>query len=286
MEQPTASVLDKLVTAPQYVLPHHLLSRLMHGLTRLPLGKALPPLLRAFVKHYQIDLTEVAEPDLQQYRHFNAFFTRALKSEARPLAQAAVLSPVDGTISQIGKIRGQTLLQAKGHDYTLHTLLGGYDALAKLFQNGHFCTLYLSPRDYHRIHMPLAGQPLDMVYVPGRLFSVNARTVRSVPGVFARNERVVCLFKTALGPMALVMVGALFVGSIDTIWEERVAPNAQRKIQRWQVPDNLGTLAQGAEVARFNMGSTVILLLGDHQQLNWLAGCQPGTAVKMGQALA
>jgi len=286
MEQHPASVLDKLVTAPQYVLPHHLLSRLMHGLTRLPLGKALPPLLRAFVKHYQIDLTELAEPDLQQYPHFNAFFTRALKPETRPLAQAAVLSPVDGTISQLGKIHGQTLLQAKGHDYNLHTLLGGYDALAKLFQNGHFCTLYLSPRDYHRIHMPLAGQPLDMVYVPGRLFSVNARTVRSVPGVFARNERVICLFKTALGPMALVMVGALFVGSIDTIWEDRVTPNPHRKIQRWQVPDNLGTLAQGAEVARFNMGSTVILLLGDHQRLNWLAERQPGTAVKMGQALA
>ncbi len=279
-----SSFVDKLLTWPQYVLPHHLLSRLMHYLTRWRMGAFMPKLLQRFVNLYKIDMSSAEEEDLSAYPHFNAFFTRALKPQARPLTQADVLSPVDGMISQLGKIQGNTMIQAKGHNFTLDALLGGFNPVANLFKDGHFCTIYLSPRDYHRIHIPLAGQPVDMIYVPGRLFSVNQRTACNVPGLFARNERVVTVFKTPLGPMALVLVGAIFVGSVDMAWEEDIMPNRMKKPQRWQVADNTGEYAQGAEVGRFNMGSTVIVLFGK-QQMEWLSELSEGSTVQMGQAL-
>ncbi len=272
------------LTLLQHVLPHHLLSKLMFYATRMPLGKAMPWLLQRFVNQYNIDLSCAAQPDLSAYQNFNQFFTRALTPEARPLAATAVVSPVDGTISELGKIHSETLIQAKNHQFTLTELLGGFSPVARLFEDGNYCTLYLSPRDYHRIHAPLAGKPIDVIYVPGRLFSVSPRTARNIPRLFARNERVVVLFKTVLGPMALVMVGAIFVGSVDLAWDEGVMPNAWRKPQRWQVPDTTPHYDKGAEVGRFNMGSTVILLFGK-QQIAWLPELSAGQRMLMGQGL-
>lgn len=276
--------LDKLLTLPQYALPHHLLSKLMYYVTRMPMGKLTPWLLQRFVTLYGVDLDSAESSDLNEYRTFNEFFTRALKAEARPIADNEVISPVDGTISQIGNIQQDTLIQAKQHEFNLSDLLGGFQAVAKLFQNGSYCTIYLSPKDYHRVHFPISSRPLDMIYVPGRLFSVNQRTARQVPNLFARNERVVCICKTPLGPMALILVGAIFVGSVDLVWEEGIMPNASRKPQRWQMPDTTPQYDKGAEIGRFNMGSTVIVLFGKHQ-VQWLSSLSEGDSLLMGQGL-
>jgi len=212
--------IDRLLTIHQYLIPQHLLSKAMFWLTRLPLGKAgkvLPKLLRLFVKQYGVDMAAYAQTDLSQYPTFNAFFTRALADGARPLAAQGLLSPVDGTISQLGRIEEHGLLQAKGQYFDLDSLFGGLTEPADPFRQGTFATIYLSPKDYHRIHMPVTGKVKQMIYVPGRLFSVSPRTTRAVPGLFARNERLICLFDTEYGPMALILVGAIFVGSIDTI---------------------------------------------------------------------
>ncbi len=276
--------LDTLLTLPQYILPHHLLSKLMYYVTRMPMGKLTPWLLQRFVSLYHVDLDSAEHSDLGTYRTFNEFFTRALKAGARPLAETDVVSPVDGMISQLGKIQQDTLLQAKNHSFNLSDLLGGIQPIAKLFENGSYCTLYLSPKDYHRVHSPIDSRPLDMVYVPGRLFSVNQRTARQVPNLFARNERIICICKTPLGPMAVILVGAIFVGSVDMVWEEGIMPNANRKPQRWQVPDTTAQYHKGAEIGRFNMGSTVILLFGKNQ-VEWLPELKVGDTLLMGQGL-
>ncbi|OQW91593.1 MAG: phosphatidylserine decarboxylase, partial [Beggiatoa sp. IS2] len=193
--------------------------------------------------------------------------------------------PVDGEISQLGPIQEQCLLQAKGHSFSLVELLGGDVQMAELFKHGSFCTLYLSPKDYHRIHMPITGQLTDMVYVPGRLFSVNQRTARTVPRLFARNERVICLFATERGPVALVLVGAIFVGSIETVWSGRITPPYLSQLQRWHfTPEVAQFLQQGAEMGRFNLGSTVIVLV-DGRQIAWLPEYAPPLKLLMGQAL-
>ena len=224
--------------------------------------------------------------DIRDYSSFNQFFTRALKPAARPLSEAQIISPVDAQISQIGQIDNGSLLQAKGRDFELTELVGGPNKMVNLFQQGLFATLYLSPKDYHRIHMPATGQLTDMVYVPGRLFSVNQRTSRVVPNLFARNERVICLFETEFGPMALILVGALFVGSMETVWAGTVTPNRCAEIKHWSYSETTAPILQrGAEMGRFNMGSTVIILL-DAKHLAWLPNLTASSSVLMGQGLA
>lgn len=276
--------LDHLLTAPQYILPHHLLSRAMHYLTRAEMGKLSEKMIDAFIRLYGVDMEAAMESDPAAYENFNAFFTRALKPESRPIAPQGIISPVDGTVSQAGKIHGETLFQAKGYEYTLTELFGGFKQLANLFADGVFCTLYLSPKDYHRIHMPVDGHPLDMVYVPGRLFSVNQRTTEKVPRLFTRNERAIALFKSSAGPMAVVMVGAMFVGNIETVWEGCIVPSDFSKPQRWELPDNAKALKRGEEMGRFNMGSTVILLF-DSDRAAWLPELAEGYKLQMGSQI-
>lgn len=277
---------DALFVSLQYILPHHLISRAVYTMTRwrTPLTEAA---IRAFSKHFAVNLDEAVESDPAAYPTFNAFFTRALKPGIRPLADgdAVVACPVDGTLSQLGPIQDGRIIQAKGHDYSLVELLGGDLSRAEPFRNGQFATIYLSPRDYHRIHMPLAGRLRQMVHVPGRLFSVNPRTVDRVPRLFARNERVAALFETTEGPLGMVLVGAINVAAIETIWSGLVTPPRGRELGVWNYGDQVNVnLPRGAEMGRFNMGSTVILLLP--QGFNFRPDLAPGTAVRLGEALA
>jgi phosphatidylserine decarboxylase len=267
----------------QYLLPHHGLSALAHWLTRVRWAPCKDGLIGVFRHFFPVNLAEAEQPDPRAYGSFNEFFTRALRADARPLAPAgALLSPVDGAVSQFGTIQDGRLIQAKGHDYRLIDLVGGDRATADLFQGGEFITLYLSPRDYHRIHMPLAGRLTGTRHLPGRLFSVNTTTSRLVPRLFARNERLVCRFDGDSGPLGLVLVGAIFVASIETTWAGVWTPRRCRTAPE-QVPDSL-QLERGAEMGRFNMGSTVILLLPPGR-VAWDARLQPGCPVRMGESL-
>jgi phosphatidylserine decarboxylase len=252
----------RLFVALQYLLPQHELSALMYRVTRSRWRPFKDLLIRAFIRVFRVDMSQAQESDYRAYPTFNAFFTRALRPEARPLAAepAAVLSPADGTLSQAGYITDGRLFQAKGHEYSLEELLGSTDEWSAWFRGGSFYTIYLSPRDYHRVHMPLGGALKTTVHLPGRLFSVNAVTTRLVPRLFARNERVICMFDSDVGPMAVILVGAIFVGSIETVWAGQVTPARGR--QSDQYLDGAGgiRLRRGDEMGRFNMGSTVILL--------------------------
>ena len=276
---------DRFAVLPQYLLPKRGLTVLM-GLGASKEGGALTTaVIRWFIGRYGVDMNEAADPDPTHYRTFNAFFTRALKPGVRPLAQADLLCPVDGAISQFGALQGDRLLQAKGHDYTTRALVGGDAALAVLFEHGHFATLYLSPKDYHRIHMPCAGRLRRMVHVPGELFSVNPTTARGVPGLFARNERVVCVFDTAFGPFVLTLVGATIVGSMATVWHGVVNPPRSGQLREWRYDDSLVELKQGDEMGRFLLGSTVVMLF-PRGPLRFNPAWAPGGAVRMGQAMA
>lgn len=217
---------------------------------------------------------------------FNHFFTRKLKQQARQICVHAdhILSPVDGQISQLGKIRNTCIIQAKHQDYTLQQLLAGDSQLSAQFADGQFMTIYLSPRDYHRIHMPVTGRLIQMLHVPGRLFSVNPASVHTIPCLFARNERVISVFSTGMGKMALIQVGAIFVSSIETTWHGVVTPPRQRRIRRWHYSDNAPVLQQGMEMGRFNMGSTVILLF-EKNRINWLESLVQGHPLQLGQLL-
>ncbi|GAA4325478.1 archaetidylserine decarboxylase [Pigmentiphaga soli] len=279
---------DTLFIASQYAAPHALISRLAGRVadSRTPWLKNA--LIRRFIRRYDVDMSQALREDPTAYESFNDFFTRALKNDARPLdpAPEAVLCPTDGAISQIGPIDGDAIFQAKGHSFTATDLLGGDPVRARAFQGGHFATVYLSPRDYHRVHMPLAGTLRQTVYVPGRLFSVNPLTARRVPNLFARNERLACLFDTALGPMAVVLVGAMIVGSIETVWAGLVTPHAARPVVTdfdVQAPDAVH-LDRGAEMGRFKLGSTVVVLLGP-QVLRWASRLVHLEPVRMGQNL-
>jgi phosphatidylserine decarboxylase len=282
-------IVEGIFVALQYLLPHHLLSRLMHALARIEATGPKDLMIRRAIDWYKVDMSEALVDDPGAYRSFNDFFTRALRPEARPVAEAAnaVASPVDGTLSQAGTIEAGYLLQAKGHDYALQELLGGDPALSRLFEAGGFATIYLSPRDYHRIHMPLDGKLKKMVHVPGRLFSVNETTCQKVSRLFARNERVISLFETEHGPMAVIMVGAIFVSSIDTVWAGTVTP-ARQRVSSWSYPPagraKAITLKKGEEMGRFNMGSTVILLFAK-DAVAWSGELTPGAKVKMGQMI-
>jgi phosphatidylserine decarboxylase len=277
---------ERLFVALQTALPQHPLSRLVSGLTRLPGGPVTQAAIRAFVHVFGVDLREAAAPDPADYRTFNNFFTRALRAEARPLdpRAEALLAPADGCISEIGKLTRGRMVQAKGQALDVQSLLGGDPSLAEPFLDGAFATLYLSPRDYHRVHMPLTGTLRAMVHVPGRLFSVNAVTAARVPGLYARNERLVCVFDTAAGPLAVILVGAIFVGSIETVWAGVVTPPRGRRVRRIPPPPAPLQLTRGAELGRFNMGSTVILLLPPGR-VSWLPEQTVGVTVRVGKAL-
>ena len=275
---------DRLAVLPQYLLPKKLVTQLAGRFASAELGGVTQAAISRFVAHYGVDMSEAAEPDITRYASFNDFFTRALRAGARPLADADYVCPVDGAISQFGAIERDQIFQAKGHHYSTCALLAGDAALAAEFENGQFATIYLSPKDYHRIHMPCAGRLLRMVYVPGDLFSVNPTTVRGVPGLFARNERVVCVFDTARGPFVLVLVGATIVGSMATVWHGVVNQPRPGEIKRWDYTNQPVELAKGAEMGRFLLGSTVVLLW-PKSTLKFNPDWTPGGAVRMGQMM-
>jgi phosphatidylserine decarboxylase len=277
---------NRLAVLPQYLMPKQAMTLLAGHIAGRQDGERTAQLIRWFVGRYGVNMAEAANPDMAGYASFNAFFTRALRDGVRPLATAPWVCPVDGSISQFGAIAQDQIFQAKGHHYSTSALLGGDAALAATFHNGSFATLYLSPKDYHRIHMPCAARLQQMVYVPGTLFSVNPSTARGVPGLFARNERVVCIFESAHGPLALVLVGATIVGSMATVWHGVVNPPRGKQTQTWTYAGEQAVqLAQGQEMGRFLLGSTVVLLFPQAAGLRFNPGWMPGGAVRLGQMM-
>ena len=276
---------DRLAVLPQYLLPKQALTTLAGKFASARLGGLTTSVIRWFVGRYNVNMAEAANPDIASYTSFNDFFTRALKPGARPLAQADLICPVDGAISQFGPIAKDQVFQAKGHTYSTTALVGGDAAAAAHFDNGHFATLYLSPRDYHRIHMPCAGELTRMVHVPGDLFSVNPTTARGVPGLFARNERVVCFFESAHGPFVLVLVGATIVGSMATVWHGQVNPPRTGVLRQWDYAKGQVSLQQGEEMGRFLLGSTVVMLF-PQGPLQFNPQWSPTRPIQLGEAMA
>ncbi len=287
MPPPATTFTDQLFAIVQGLLPKHLLSRAMYALMRQRSPWLRTQSISSFLRNYRVDMSEAVQSNPLAYESFNAFFTRALKPQARPIDadQHSIVSPVDGTVSQCGAIDGDLLIQAKGHQYSLLALLGGDAQLAQRYQGGQFACIYLAPYNYHRMHMPLTGQLQDTIYIPGELFSVNAATARTVPGLFARNERVVCDFMAPTCRFNMVFVGALFVGSIETVWAGEINPPPRRRSAAIHLEQGRGTsLAKGAEAGRFNMGSTVVLVF-EPGKMHWDANLQAGGVVRMGQRI-
>ncbi len=275
---------DRLKVLPQYLMPKLALTRLAGHYASKPMGSFTTSTIRRFVARYGVNMAEAADPEITVYKTFNDFFTRALKPGARPLAQAPLICPVDGAISQVGRIQGDQVYQAKGQNFSTTALVGGDAQLAARFQDGLFANLYLSPKDYHRIHMPAAGRLVRMVHVPGELFSVNPTTARGVPGLFARNERVVCVFDDdALGRWVLVLVGATIVGSMATVWQGQI--KREGPVREWDYAPGQVTLAQGDEMGRFLLGSTVVMLF-EKSGLQFNPAWQPGGSIRMGELMA
>jgi len=265
----------------QYLLPQHWLSKLMFRFARIENTWLKNTFTRWFVKSYQVDLSEANREQVEDYKHFNDFFTRSLKTDARPIADSKIICPVDGEVSQVGKISNAQILQAKGRDYSVDQLLGNHPKSGE-FSNGFFTTIYLSPRDYHRIHMPYDGKLVSMDYIPGDLFSVNQQTAQNVDNLFARNERVVCYFETEFGLCVFVLVGAIFVGSMQSVWHGQINPPYKKQVQNFDYQKQDIQLKKGEEMGRFNMGSTVILLMPNQ---NKPFNIQVSELVRMGQAL-
>lgn len=278
-------VSDRLAVLPQYLLPKRALTQLMGYLASREAGAVTTAVIRWFIRRYQVNMAEALNPDPAAYSSFNSFFTRELKPGVRPLADSEWICPVDGAVSQLGRIQGDQIFQAKGHSYSTQALVGGDAQLAAQFQDGHFATIYLSPRDYHRIHMPCAGRLLRMIHVPGDLFSVNPTTARGVPGLFARNERVVCVFEGKHGPFVMVLVGATIVGSMATTWHGVVNPPRPGHVREWNYADKNIHLEQGAEMGRFLLGSTVVLLTPSGP-LQFNADWCATAPVRLGEAMA
>ena len=268
----------------QYAMPKQAMTWLAGKIANAEAGAITTGIIRRFVAHYGVNMAEAAEPAITAYPSFNAFFTRALHADARPLASTNFICPVDGAISQFGAIEGEQIFQAKGHAYSTTALVGGDAALAAKFQHGSFATIYLSPKDYHRIHMPCDGRLLRMIHVPGALFSVNPATARGVPGLFARNERVVCVFENADGPFVLTLVGATIVGSMATVWHGVVNPPRSGVLREWRYDDQQIELKRGAEMGRFLLGSTVVMLFPP-KRIAFAGDWAPFGAVQMGQAM-
>jgi phosphatidylserine decarboxylase len=278
-------VSDRLAVLPQYLLPKGALTNFAGRVAGAKGGAMTTRMIRWFVGRYDVNMAEAANPDIASYSSFNEFFTRALRPDARPLANADFICPVDGRISQFGAIEDDQIFQAKGHKFSTTALVGGDRELAAQFQHGSFANLYLSPRDYHRIHMPCDGKLTRMIYVPGELFSVNPTTARGIPGLFARNERVVCVFDTANGPFVMTLVGATIVGSMATVWHGVVNPPRHSSIQEWTYADQNIVLKKGDELGRFLLGSTVVMLF-PKDKLHFNDSWQPAGPVRLGETMA
>ena len=277
--------MSRFAVLPQYLLPKRALTSFAGVVAGAKAGALTSRIISWFVRRYGVNMDEAANPDLASYASFNEFFTRALRPDARPLADADFLSPVDGAISQLGNISGHQIFQAKGHEYSTGALVGGDRELAEQFRDGSFATLYLSPKDYHRIHMPCAGRLKRMIYVPGALFSVNPTTARGVPGLFARNERVVCVFESPLhGTFVVVLVGATIVGSMATVWHGVVNPPRLGEIRDWRYDNRQIELQPGDELGRFLLGSTVVLLFRA-PGVTFNPAWEPGRAIRMGEPM-
>jgi phosphatidylserine decarboxylase len=278
-------VSDRLAVLPQYLLPQQALTRFAGRVAGWQGGAMTTRLIAWFVRRYRVNMAEAADPDIRNYETFNEFFTRALKVDAREFARCDLVCPVDGAISQFGAIDGDQIFQAKGHQYSTTALVGGDATLAERFKDGSFATLYLSPRDYHRIHMPCAGRLMRMIHVPGALFSVNPTTARGVPGLFARNERVVCVFESERGPFVLVLVGATIVGSMATVWHGVVNPPRTGAVREWSYAHAPVQLAQGEEMGRFLLGSTVVMLFPKGRTL-FNPAWAPGAPIRLGEQMS
>ncbi|MFK8068775.1 MAG: archaetidylserine decarboxylase [Gammaproteobacteria bacterium] len=280
------NILDQIFVLLQRIIPQHWLSMQMHKLMRCEIVPIKNFIIKNFINLYNVDMSIAIERNPENFIHFNDFFVREIETTARPFStdRDSISSPVDGAVSQSGSIENDQLFQAKGKTFSLSSLLANDQQLIDNFIDGYFSTLYLSPKDYHRIHMPLDGKLKKMIYVPGDLFAVNQRTVENVPELFARNERTIVLFESDSGPFAMILVGAIFVGSMETVWhEEMITPPYKKEIKVWNYDSDL-TLKKGEEMGRFNMGSTVILLFGK-DQISWAENQLAGTPIKMGQQI-
>lgn len=276
---------DQLFAFVQHITPQKALSRLVGRIAECTNPVVKRAFIGPFIKKYNVDMSEAVNEDAFSYRNFNDFFTRAIKPELRPIASGedTIVCPADGAISQLGNIEYGTIYQAKGHRYSLTELLGGDASLSNLFADGKFATVYLSPRDYHRVHMPLTGRLVKTIHVPGKLFSVNKVTAEQIPNVFARNERTVCIFETEAGPMAVILVGAMIVASIETVWTGQVTPFS-KQVQTWDYQELANiTLEKGAEMGRFKLGSTAIVLFGK-DAVEWASHLDAESQTRMGMA--
>jgi len=288
---PESSAWERWRVRLMYALPHHVLCAVMHTATRIRARSWKNWQINWFIKRYRVDMSIAQLRYAESFENFNTFFTRAIHAGSRPVCMRgnALACPADGALSACGVIDGDSVLQAKGQTFSLMDLLGGDRERAAAFNGGQFCTIYLSPRDYHRVHMPIDGTLREMIHVPGRLFSVNALSARMVPRLFARNERVVSIFDSAWGPVAIVLVGAVFVGSIEQVWAGEVAPASNAEVTSTAYPASSSpaaiTLGKGQEMGRFNMGSTVIVVLSP-SALRWREDLAPGTPVCLGEMLA
>jgi len=280
----SASLTDYLKSSSLYFLPHHAVSRVVFKLTRIE-SRFVPKAITIFSNAFGVNLNEALNPDPTSYSTFNKFFTRELKAGSRPIAEAKITSPVDGTISQSGKVVNGKIVQAKGVDYSLNQLLGGSIERTEKFKNGQFITIYLSPRDYHRIHMPCNGKLIKQTHIPGRLFSVAKHTVNTIKGIFARNERVVAMFETEYGPMAMVLVGAINVAAIETVWDGLITPPKGKTISNKNFTEQDIKLEKGEEMGRFNMGSTVILVFTVDAPI-FNSNLKADQGLKLGEALS
>jgi len=278
---------ESLTTLPQYILPHHFLSNVMSKFTHSKIKVWKNIMISQIIKIYGVNMSEAKEQDINNFESFNHFFTRELKPGVRPISSVenAIACPADGAVSQAGLIEQGDIFQAKGKSFTAIDLLGGDAERAKPFENGSFTTIYLSPKDYHRLHMPIKGTLTEMIHIPGRLFSVNGATANSVPGLFARNERVACMFDTELGPMALILVGAIFVSSVETTWHGVVTPPSIDSVRSWQYKEDAPVIDKGEEMGRFNMGSTIIVLFGK-DKIKWEEEFKAGKKVQLGEMIA
>lgn len=280
-------MINHLKIIGQYLLAKHLLSRLVGKLAAARAGKLTTFLIKKFIKKFKVDMSEALHSSADDFKTFNDFFTRELKPGIRPIIEGEnnLALPVDGCVSQVGDIKAGRIFQAKGHDFSLRELLGGRDDIAAPFDDGLFSTIYLAPRDYHRIHMPITGKLEQMIFIPGDLFSVNPLTAQNVPNLFARNERAVAIFSTAVGPMAMVLVGATIVASIETVWAGTIAPAKNKEIQYWDYRDQDIVLQKGAEMGRFKLGSTIVALF-PKESVNFSEALQAETVTRLGELFA
>jgi phosphatidylserine decarboxylase len=276
---------NRLIVVPQYLLPKMALTRIFGCVARAKMGSFTTRLIGWFVKRYQVNMDEALDPEIHNYANFNAFFSRALRADARPMAAADYVCPVDGRISQFGAIKDGQIFQAKGHYFSTVSLLGGQEELAAKFQSGSFANLYLSPKDYHRIHMPCDGTLTRMIYIPGQLFSVSPASARGIPRLFARNERVICVFETAMGPLAMILIGATIVGSMATTWHGTVNPPRLGSICNWTYEERDIKLKKGEEMGHFMLGSTVIILF-PRETLRFNLAWQSAGQVRLGELMA